>query len=180
MSHPLEKEFGLTSEKVLDIIQSAFRLKIAVKGGVAEKHLLDYLLSCPLIEDVVHLDKDDRPDFEITYGGELLLVECKNVSPQGKVDLQKARHSKGDPHNRFYKDDRFDILAASMQPLTGKWEFKFCPTVDLDPHPYAPGRLDTKVSVEGPEWNRTLEEILPHVRTRTKDRWEQNTLFVQV
>lgn len=175
--HPLEIEFGLPAETILDLIQNAFRLKIAVKGGVAEKHLLEYLTTCPMIEGVVHLDKDDQPDFEITYGGELLLIECKNVSPEGTIDLQKARHSKGDPNNRFYKDDRFDIFAASMQPFTGRWEFKFCPTVDLDPHPYAPGRLDTRVLVEGPVWNRSLEEILPQVKTRTKERWEQVRLF---
>jgi hypothetical protein len=175
--HPLETEFGLTAEKILDVVQKAFRLKIAVKGGVAEEHLLNYLLDCPYLGEVVHLDKDDRPDFEISYGGKLLLVECKNVSPEGKIDLQKARHSKGDHNNRFYKEDRFDILVASMQPLRGRWEFKFCPTVDLDPHPHAPGRLDTRVLVEGPLWNRSLEEILPQVKTRTRERWKQERIF---
>lgn len=168
----------MKAEKILDIIQEAFRLKIAVKGGVAESHLLNYLEGHPKIEKVIQLDEDDQPDFEVIHNGNLLLIECKNVSAKGKIDLQKARHAKGDPHNRFYKVDRFDILAASLQPYTGRWEFKFCPTADLDPHPYAPGRLDTNVIVRGPQWNRSLEEILPQVKTPiVRERWEQVRLF---
>lgn len=177
MTHPLEKEFDLSADKILDVIQTAFRLKVAVKGGVAEQHLLACLRECSLIESVVHLDKDDQPDFEIVYNGKKFLIECKNVSPEGKIDLQKARHSKGDPLNRYYKVDRFDILAASMQPSTGKWDFRFCYAVNLDRHPEDFDRLDTRVVPAGPIWERSLEEILPQVKTRTREMWEQVQLF---
>ncbi len=176
--HPLEVEFGLPAYGILDTIEDAFRLKVAVKGGIAESHLLNHLRNLPTIENVVHLDEDDRPDFQITYNGKILLIECKNVSPKGKMDLQKNCYPKNNPNHRFYKKDRFDILAASMQPFTGEWKFKFCPTVDLDTHPDVPERLDSRVLPQGPEWDRPLEEILPQVRTRTKEQqWTSNTLF---
>lgn len=146
--HVLERQFALTSAQILDIIGGRNRLSVAVRGGVAEYHLEQQLTGAPGIATVRRLDVDAMHDFDVTLDdGTLLRVECKNASPKPstsgafKVEVQKTRASKSDPASRFYAVDGFDLVAACLFSLTGRWEFRFGRTVDMARHKNFPDRL---------------------------------------
>lgn len=164
-AHPLELQTGLTARQILDVIWGAFRLQVAVRGGVAEYHLERYLKSLRGIDSVQRLDEDGRPDFEISSGGRAWFIECKNVlrrsSPRGpRVDFQKTRAAKGDPCSRYYSANSFDVLAACLHPVTERWEFRFCRTGDLASHPRCPGRLSERVLIDDTSWRADLLELV--------------------
>jgi hypothetical protein len=105
--HPLAKEFDLNPEEILELIAGARRLKMAVRGWVAEEHLRDTLATYPGVTYCERLDEEGGPDLRVSYrGGGLLTVECKNVlrlrSRTGlpRIDFQRTRASKGDPCSR--------------------------------------------------------------------------------
>jgi len=64
--HALSLEFELAEQEVLDLIQSAPPLKMAVRGWVAEAHLENQLLSLPEIEECVRIEEDGKPDFKVS------------------------------------------------------------------------------------------------------------------
>jgi hypothetical protein len=136
-THRLEDLFGLPAASILDIVETNFRLGVAVRGGVAEHHLAAALGADPSIADVVTLDEDGRPDFEVELAdGHRLLIECKTVSQNVysngdlKVETQKTRDSGA---GRKYTFDQFDVIAVCLFPATGLWEFRFRWTRDLKP-----------------------------------------------
>lgn len=146
--HALEEQFALTSEQIMDIIRGRNRLSVAVRGGVAEHHLEQYLACAPGIASVERLDVDAMHDFDVTLDdGTVLRVECKNASPrtsasgQFKVEVQKTRASKGDPASRFYRTDGFDVVAACLYSPTGRWQFRFGRTARMATHKDFPDRL---------------------------------------
>lgn len=146
--HALEERFDLDSREILDIVDRRLRLRVAVRGGVAEHHLHRYLRDHPDIAQVIPIDEDEEPDFEVvTVDGRRPRIECKNCSPDAyadgtpKVEVQKTRASKGDPASRFYEVGHFDLVAACMFSLTGRWEFRFARTQELDRHDDWPDRL---------------------------------------
>jgi DNA modification methylase len=111
--HPLEEKWDTTAWDILSAIERGFRAQADVKGKLAELYLHRRLLELAeraAIESLVWQDKDGKPDFVITLGGQELRIECKNVrSPQKakgardpRVELQKTRNSK-DPqdHGRY-------------------------------------------------------------------------------
>src|SRR5207253_2881658 len=65
--HALEREFGLGSEEILDIIRERPRLGMAVRGGVAERHLHRQFDSDPAILDVTLGMQEGPPDFFVTF-----------------------------------------------------------------------------------------------------------------
>lgn len=142
--HKLEEQFDLSSREILELITRRHRLEIAVRGGVAEHHLEAHLRASPEVGQVRQIDEDGKPDFEVTLrSGRRITIECKNVSPvrragEIKVEVQKTRASKGDPASRFYRLDQFDLVAACLWPISGRWEFRFKATKDLMPHPDFP------------------------------------------
>ncbi len=162
VGHPLEQMLGLPASQILDVVQEHFRLLVALRGSVAEYHLGEVLRNMEGIEDVQPLDKDGEPDFVVTFKREKLRIECKNTLRSRtalgfpKVDFQKTRASKSDPCSRFYSPDHFEVLAACLHPVTEKWEYSFCPTSALAPHPKCPERLATNVVVSGDRWSREL------------------------
>lgn len=164
--HPLEQQFGLSAQQILDVIWSRFRLGVAVRGGVAEHHLGTYLRSLPGVTSVTGIDRDGSPDFEVIYHDRQFLIECKNVlrklRPDGKprVDFQKTRAAKGDPCSRYYDSQAFDILAACLHPVTEAWEFRFAGTSSLDEHEKCKGKLCQRVVVDGTRWKSDLRELL--------------------
>jgi hypothetical protein len=165
--HPLEVELGLNASEILDLIDGAFRLKVAVRGNAAERHLLQYVADLPGVTDVASIDEDGRPDLDVQFRGrrKRALVECKTVGRRlvrghPKVDFQKTRATQGDPCNRYYRPSQFDILAACLHSVTEEWEFRFCGTQEMDPHSKCAGRLDHKVYVHGDRWGRPLTELL--------------------
>lgn len=163
--HKLEKQFDLSSQEILDLIIRRHRLETAVRGGVAEHHLEAHLRASEEVAQVRQIDEDGKPDFEVTLrSGRVITIECKNVSPvlragQVKVEVQKTRSSKGDPASRFYRRDQFDLVAACLWPISGRWEFRFKATKDLLPHADFPQRV-APIQVVDETWRPTLSEAL--------------------
>jgi hypothetical protein len=131
--HVLEREFGLSGAEILDIISERPRLGMAVRGGVAERHLHHALAADPAIATVELGQVEGPPDFIVTTrsGGHRVSVECKNASPRTyadgtpKVETQKTRTSKSDPKSRLYEPSQFDVVAAAMFGPWGRWEFRY-------------------------------------------------------
>lgn len=163
--HKLERQFNLSSREILEIITRRHRLEIAVRGGVAEHHLEAYLRASSDMKRIRQIDEDGKPDFEVTLGSRRgITIECKNVSPvrragQIKVEVQKTRSSKGDPASRFYRLDQFDLVAASLWPITGTWEFRFRATRKLVPHSTFPDRV-APIQIVDDRWSPTPSEAL--------------------
>ncbi len=165
--HELARLFDLTSAEILDIIKRRARLGIAVRGGVAEHHLQGSLDRSPAVTTADFLDEDGKPDFNVVLRtGKKLTVECKNVSPKlqangdAKVEVQKTRASKGDRLSRYYRFDQFDVIAACMWPRTGKWEFRFLPTLMLEPLQQEASRIQPIQRVTG-EWVSAFADVIP-------------------
>lgn len=171
--HPLEEAMGLSAEEILGVIDGAFRLRVAVRGAVAERHLGKQLSRVPGVHDVEALDEDGAPDFRVYFRGEgPFTIECKNVlrrmtRGRVKVDFQKTRASKHDPCSRYYSRDDFHVLAACLQPVSEAWDFRFCRTMDLPEHEKCPGRLSHKdVFVDEAHWSDELPGVLERVAGR--------------
>jgi hypothetical protein len=163
--HSLTTELGLPIEDILDMIDSASRLKVAVRGRAAEKHLLRVLSAESALESVQEIDEDGQPDFVVGYRGKSIRIECKNTLRKltrghPKVDFQKTRASKSDPCSRYYRPEQFEVLAACLHPVTESWEFRFCPTRSLPPHTKCVGHLSQNVLVENGDWAESVVPIL--------------------
>ncbi len=135
--HDLETLYGVSAATILDIIESNFRLGVAVRGSVAEHHLGNLLDGDPLIAAHESIDQDGMPDFRIWLGdGREMTIECKNALSEtykdgdAKVETQKTRDSGA---GRKYASDAFDIVAACMFPVTRRWTFRFKWARDLIP-----------------------------------------------
>jgi hypothetical protein len=158
--HQLTSELDLSDREILDLIQSAPRLKMAVRGWVAEVHLERQLAKIPGVVECARLEEEGSPDIRVRIkNARPLLIECKNVlrarlADGGiRVDFQRTRSSKDDPCTRFYRPDDFDIVAACLHPCTEQWEFRFAPTTSLDPHKRCVGRLSNLVRLDD-RWSR--------------------------
>jgi hypothetical protein len=156
--HTLAKELELSGDAILDLIQGARRLKMAVRGWVAEHHLETMLLKVKGVEECRRLDEEGQPDVSLRYmGSRPMFIECKNalrmVAKDGtpRVDFQRTRASKSDPCSRYYRPCDFNILAACLHSITEKWEFRFIVTSDLPSHKTCAGRIQSNLRV-GPEW----------------------------
>jgi len=154
--HAVAEEFELSPNEILDLIQSAPRLKMAVRGWVAEAHLQKYLLTLPDVTECLPIKGDGKPDLEIRYrGSHPLYIECKNVLRKTysdglpRVDFQKTRASKSDPCSRYYKPEEFDVVAACLHPCTERWEYLFNLTREMASHPKCKDRLSNNVRVDG-------------------------------
>ena len=65
VSHELLDELSIAPEALLDLINSASRLKMAVRGWVAETHLEAYLKSVDGVAECVRLQGDGMPDIRL-------------------------------------------------------------------------------------------------------------------
>lgn len=164
--HALAKEFALPEKKVLDLISERRMLKMAVRGSVAEEHLVRALRGIPGVGDCRRLEGDHGPDVVLSFEGSKITIECKNSSrvrtKEGyeKIDLQRTRASKADPCSRYYKPSEFDLVAACIHAVTEKWEFKYAPTADLDSHGSCVGRLSNNVKLDRRWTNDALAALL--------------------
>lgn len=165
-SHKLLKELGLPSEALFDLIDGASRLKMAVRGWVAERHLEDTLRKMPGVTECTRIDVDGQPDLSLRWKGSApILIECKNVLRQTdkaghpRVDFQRTRASKGDPCSRYYMRSDFAVLAACLHAITEKWRFAFAATDELMPHARCPGRLASNVTVAEPLFTPHPESV---------------------
>ena len=161
--HRLEGFFGLGSKEILDIVESNFRLGVAVRGGVAERHLERVLKSDPSVASAMPIDADGQPDFRVvTPDGREILVECKTASAHRykddafKVEAQKTRDSGA---GRQYTFDQFDVLAACLFSATGVWEYRFRWTKDLEPWRADPARIRPVQRIDE-SWAQSFDELL--------------------
>ena len=168
MPHPLEDEYGLTAQELLDAVNQRFRAKVALEGVVAEAQFerkLRTLKQAGKIADYSMYDKDDYPDFSIRISedGPEYMVEVKNIRDAEeayktggevvayKVELQKTRRG-ADPSSRYYDVDRFDIVAVCLGKKTRDWgEFLYAKTADLTRSSKYPNKLDIMHRVPLPE-----------------------------
>jgi hypothetical protein len=131
--HRLECDFDLSAAEILEIIRERPRLGMAVRGGVAERHLHKALDADPNVVDIQLAQQEGPPDFfvQLRSSRRGLAVECKNASPKAyadgtpKVETQKTRASKGDPKSRLYDPGQFDVVAACMYGPWRRWEFRY-------------------------------------------------------
>jgi Methylase-associated X1 len=130
--HALEGEFSLSAQEILDIIRERPRLGMAVRGGVAERHLYRLLRADPAVTNLRLGQQEGPPDLFVDVAGVgQVTVECKNASPTTyadgtpKVETQKTRASKGDPKSRYYEPAQFDVVAACMYGPWRRWEFRY-------------------------------------------------------
>lgn len=164
--HPLELELGLSAHEILDVIGDAFRLKVAVRGSVAEHHLETHLRRLDEVSRVEKIDEDGQPDFRLMYRQREFRIECKNVLRKlptdgiPRVDFQKTRATIGDKCSRYYGPEQFDVLAACIHPVTERWEYKFCATSSLKPHKECKDKLSPSVVVGGDGWSGSILDVL--------------------
>lgn len=152
--HTLSKELQLSEREVLDLIEKTMRLKVAVRGWVAEEHLYRQLVRLPEVRDCARAE-GDGPDLRVNlHDGSALTIECKNVlrarTREGliRLDFQRTRAAKSDACSRYYSPKDFDVVAACLHSVTEKWEFRFVPTGLLDPHKKCEGKLSSNVQVD--------------------------------
>lgn len=153
--HPLIAELGLDPDQVLNLIAGAKRLKMAVRGWVAEEHLRRALIATPGVTDCEFINGEGRPDVQLRWrGGPLLEVECKNVlrdtnkAGWPRIDFQKTRASKGDASSRNYAAGDFDVVAGCLHAVTEKWEFRYIVPTALETHNKYSGKLASNVVVD--------------------------------
>lgn len=164
--HVLAREFEMNEEQILDLIDSARRLKMAVRGWVAERHLVEQLRNVPGVTHCERNDAEGQPDVTLCFeGSRPLRIECKNVLRQRaadnmpRLDFQRTRAAKGNPCSRYYSPKDFDIVAACLHAVTEHWEFKYVLTSELAPHTRCPGKLASNVKVDA-RWQTPLQDIL--------------------
>ncbi len=161
--HHLEKFFGVDAATILDIVESNFRLGVAVRGGIAEHHLERTLSSDPALASVDALDLDGKHDFDvITKKGLAVRVECKTASRNRyangdfKVEVQKTRDSGA---GRRYTFDQFDVVAACLFSASGLWEFRYRWARELEPAEDDADRIKPVQRVDG-AWATSFAELL--------------------
>ena len=185
MIHPLEEEFGLTAEELLDAINRRFRAKVTLEGAVAEVHLgkhIKELCGRGIIARFEEHDLDGYPDYTIWLPGREekgYRIECKNVRDTSeaykkggevvafKVETQKTRASKGDRSSRYYGFGQFDILAVCLGKKTHNWrQFMYIQTKDLPRHSKYRNKIAVMHAVPlpgetiTPPWYNSLEAIV--------------------
>jgi hypothetical protein len=167
--HRVAEEFELSHHEILDLIQSAPRLKMAVRGWVAEAHLQRQLSTVPGVEECVRVEEEGGADIRLRYrGSRPIEVECKNVLRRPladgtiHLDFQRTRASKEDPCSRFYASTDFDLVAACLHSCTEIWEFRYALTRSLDPHKNCPGKLSNLVRIDH-RWSQEASKVLTAV-----------------
>jgi len=183
--HPLEEEYGLTKEELLDAINRRFRAKVTLEGAVAEVHLgkqIKALYEKGAITKFEEHDLDAYPDYSIwvpTKPNVKFRIECKNVRDAReayrksgeitayKVETQKTRTSKSDRSSRFYSYGQFEILAVCLGKKTHNWkQFLFIQSKDLGRHPDYKNKIAVmhQVPLPGsdikPPWYISLEDLI--------------------
>lgn len=153
--HPLAKELSLDPDQILELIANARRLKMAVRGWVAEQHLCTALSNIPGVTSCTRLDVEGGPDIEVSYRNRpLLRVECKNVlrepdrEHRPRIDFQRTRASKRDPCSRYYSASDFEILAGCLHAVTEQWEFRYALTAELPAHASCAGRIASNIRID--------------------------------
>lgn len=164
--HALAREFEMTPDEVLTLIATASRLKMAVRGWVAEEHLVRRLQSVPGVSECQRLEGEGQPDVRLRIeGSRPITIECKNVGRgldrdgRPKIDFMRSRTSQGDKCSRYYSPRDFDVVAACLHAVTLNWEYRFVLPGLLDPHKECDGKLSNLVRVDQ-RWQEDAAEVL--------------------
>lgn len=163
--HALAEEFQLSESEVLNLIAGARRLKMAVRGWVAEEHLARQLAQLKGVSDCMRNDREGAPDISLLFYDVPLTVECKNVlrkpsaAGEPRLDFQRTRASKSDPCSRFYSPADFDVLSACLHAIERRWDFSFIQPSHLAGHPTCPGKLANNVRVDA-RWTASAIDVL--------------------
>ena len=122
-----------------------------VKGKLAEffmNRALTTLQEAGAIEGVTWEDTDGKPDFIVTYRGQQLRLECKNIRnemfnnpPAYKVELQRTRNGMDGTPTRGYKVSDFDVIGVSLFNQTGRWDYAYIAARNLERRPAMPDFL---------------------------------------
>lgn len=170
--HALAREFGLKESEVLDLIAQTARLKMAVRGWVAEEHLLRQLSVVPGVTDCERILGEGVPDISLRFeGSRPLTIECKNVLRKtdrnglARVDFQRTRASLGDPCSRYYSPSDFDVVAACLHAVTESWEFRYVTPSRLEPHVRCPEKLSNNVRIDE-RWQEDARLVLREAASR--------------
>lgn len=169
--HALADEFQLSEKEVLNLIASARRLKMAVRGWVAEEHLVRQLRTVPGVERCERKDEEGQADVDLTFTGVPLTIECKNVLRQrlangeARLDFQRTRASKNDPWSRFYSPGDFDMVAACLHAVERSWTFRYVVSAALDRHPKCSAKLTNNVRIDG-RWSANAGVMLTEAARR--------------
>jgi hypothetical protein len=172
-SHKLLTELNIPSEALFDLIQNASRLKMAVRGWVAEAHLETTLKNVHGVTECHRIEGEGTPDLTLRWkGSPPFFIECKNVLRKtnaaglAKVDFQRTRASKGDPCTRYYRPGDFQILAACLHPVSERWEFTYALTGELPKHKHCAGRITNNIVVGAPHFSSFAETVFDRVMGR--------------
>lgn len=163
--HELAAEFQLSEHEVLDLIESAPRLKMAVRGWVAEEHLYRTIKAVKGVQSCERLEVEGGADITLRYKDKPVTIECKNVLRKTnaaglvRLDFQRTRASKSDPCSRYYSPDDFDIVAACLHAITEKWEFRYVLSRNLDPHNRCTAKLSNNVRIDE-RWTDLPQKVL--------------------
>jgi len=158
-----DEEFELHETEVLDLIANARRLKMAVRGWVAEFHLVRALKALPDVSACERNDAEGQADVTLRFRGVPLTVECKNVlrkrSAAGlaRLDFQRTRASKKDPCSRYYASSDFDVVAACLHAVEEEWRFVFARSAEF--HRICPGKLSSNVRLDE-RWRTDATAVL--------------------
>lgn len=173
--HQLASEFEMKEAEVFDLIEKTPRLKMAVRGWVAEEHLLRTLKTVRGVSECERSIEEGGADVTLRYSGAKLWVECKNVlrkttaAKLPRIDFQRTRASKSDPCSRYYGDTDFDVVAACLHAVTERWEFRYVIPQELAPNIKCPGKLSNNVVVDN-RWAGGAEAVLAHAAKRSTAR----------
>jgi hypothetical protein len=138
---------------------------MAVRGWVAEEHLVRALSNVAGVTECKRLDEEGGPDVSLRYKGRSVSVECKNVlrdqaaNGDPRLDFQRTRASKRDPCSRYYSVADFDVVAACLHAVSERWEFRYARPEWLDPHPRCAHKLSHLVRVDQ-RWQRPVQDVL--------------------
>lgn len=165
--HDLEREFALSGAEILDIIRERPRLGMAVRGGVAERHLHRALKRDSNVTRIELGQQEGPPDFFVRLRARRgrVSVECKNASPTTyadgtpKVETQKTRASKRDAKSRLYESSQFDVVAACMYGPWRRWEFRYKRSDRLERDLTYPDRIAAIQRIDD-TWAGTLRDAL--------------------
>lgn len=167
VSHHLLDELSIAPEALFDLIASASRLKMAVRGWVAETHLEKHLNGIDGVSECHRIQGEGKPDISLRWkGSSPILIECKNVlrvtyaGGIPKLDFQRTRASKSDPCSRYYMPNDFDVVAACLHPVTESWDFHFALTSNLPKHATCKGRIDHNVRVAPETFSPDVRSVL--------------------
>jgi hypothetical protein len=167
--HQLTSEFQLSEQEVLDLISGARRLKMAVRGWVAEAHLVRLLERVEGVTDCQRIDAEGGPDVVLRYQqSREITFECKNVlrktAADGtpRLDFQRTRTSKGDPCTRYYSRTDFDVVAACLHAITERWEYKLVRALALDSHRKCAGKINQNIRVDE-RWTSSAQSVLREI-----------------